>query len=64
MQNQIQTIDAVTAALQEIRDLPQKTWDPHDQTPQRLLAECNLAKLSLAELSLAKPSHDQPAEYD
>ena len=75
-ENQILTMDAVTAAPQETRDLLQET---REQTPQTLLARCSLAepslaKLSLAELSLAelnltelslaKPSHDQLAEYD
>jgi len=46
-------MDAVTAALQEIRNLLQET---HDQTPQTLLAGCSLAELSLAKLSLAKLS--------
>ncbi len=59
-------MNAVTAAPQEIWDLPQET---HDQTPQRLLAgyslaELSLAELSLAELNLAEPSHGQLAEYD
>ncbi len=60
-QNLTPTIDVVTAAPQETRDLLRKT---HDQTPQTLLAGCSLAEPSLAELSLAKPSHDQPAGYD
>ena len=70
-QNLTLTIDAVTAAPQEIRDLLRET---HDQTPQMLLAgyslaelslaELSLAELSLAKLSLAEPSHDQLAEYD
>ena len=68
--------DAVTAALQEIRD---PLREAHDQTPQTLLAGCSLAEpslaeLSLAELSLAEPSlaelslaelsRDQLAEYN
>src|SRR6266542_674625 len=52
-QNLTLTIDAVTAALQKTRDLPQET---HDQTPRTLLAGCSLAELSLAESSLAEPS--------
>ena len=42
-QNLILTMDAVTAALQETRDLPQET---HDQTPQIRLAEYSQAELS------------------
>ncbi len=65
------TTDVVTAAPQEIRDLPQET---HDQTPRTLLAEYSQAELSLAEPSLAEsrlvepslaePSRDQLVEYD
>jgi len=58
--------DAVTAAPQKIRDLPQETYD---QTPRMLLAGCrltkpSLAELSLAESSLAEPSRDQLVGYD
>ena len=75
-QNLTLTMDAVTAAPQETRDLLRKM---HDQTSQTLLAGCSLAELSLAELSLTelslaepsltklslvKLSHDQLAEYD
>ena len=42
-QNLTQTVDAVTAALQETRDLLRETWE---QTSQTLLAGCSLAELS------------------
>ncbi len=63
IQNPTLTIDAVTAAPQDIRDLLRET---HDQTPQMLLAGCSLAEpslaeLSLAELSLAEPSQAEPS---
>jgi len=60
-QNLTLTRDAVTAAPQEIRDLPQETCD---QSSQMLLAGCNLAELSLTKLSLVELSHDQLTEYD
>ncbi len=50
-QNLTPTVDAVTAAPQETRDLLRET---HDQIPRTLLAGC----------SLAEPSRDQLAEYD
>ena len=52
-QNLTLTIDAVTAAPQETRDLLREM---HDQTPRTLLAGCSLAEPSLAEPSLAEPS--------
>ena len=57
-QNLTLTMDAVTAALQETRDLLRET---HDQTPQKLLAGCSLAELSRAEPSRAKPSRAEPS---
>ncbi len=60
-ENQTLTMDAVTAAPQETRDLLRETCE---QTPQTLLARCSLAEPSLAEPSLAEPSRDQPIEYD
>src|SRR6266542_3860413 len=52
-QNLTLTMDAVTAAPQEIWDLLREM---HDQTPQTLLAGCSLAEPSLVELNLAEPS--------
>ncbi len=70
-QNLTLTMDKITAAPQETRDLPQEI---REQTPKTLLAGCslaepslaepNLAEPSLAELSLAELSRDQLAEYD
>ena len=53
IQNLTLAMDAVSAAPQEIWDLPQET---HNKTPQILLAGCNLAELSLAKLSLIELS--------
>ena len=53
IQNLTLTVDAATAAPQEVRDLLREM---HDQTSQMLLAGCSLAELSLAKLSLAELS--------
>ncbi len=52
-QNLTLTENAVTATSQELQDPSQETCN---QSPQMLLAGCNLVKPSLAESSLAKPS--------